>query len=609
MAVLNHPLAAVVETLPLQPGVYRFLNAQGAFLYIGKAKVLRHRVASYFNHAQQEMPARLQAMLSHARQLEITVTASEIDALLLEAAMIRRHKPPYNVLLKDGKSYPYLHLTTDGPFPSIALYWGNRQSGGRFFGPYPSTAAVQATLKQLQQAFPLRQCADVEFANRTRPCLQYQIGRCHAPCCQKITPEQYAPLVQEVILFLEGKDQQLLSQLQTTMWQAAARMEYEQAAVLRDRIKAITHVQAKRRINLSSPHADLDLVAMICQNGLTAVQVFFIRAGINLGNRLFFPQTPIDQPWSARDILQSFLEQFYIDKIPPAEILINHPLADPDGWLHTFLQQRRGSAVELRVPLRGEKQQLLQMAILNAQMAIDRRLASQEIWQERLQRLATRFQMAVIPKRIEVYDISHSQGEAPVGAMIVCGATGFIKSEYRHFAIRDPLLSDDTGRMAEMLARRFKNPLAVWPDLVLLDGGLGQLHAALRVAAAQQIPPSVRFAAIAKGTSLQETGRERIFLPEQADPLHLTEHDPLLFFLQTIRDEAHRCAIRAHRSQRDKQRTTSLLDQIPGIGPKRKKALLHHFGSVRNIKSAGVEEIIQSGILPRPLAERMHEFL
>jgi excinuclease ABC subunit C len=605
-----HPLQSVVATLPTAPGVYRFINPQGEILYIGKARVLRQRVGSYFARGPQELSPRILAMLSQATQLELTVTPSETDALLLEASMIQQHKPRYNVLLKDGKSYPYLHLSTDTPFPTLTVHRGDRTGGGQFYGPYPSVRAVRDTLHTMQKLFPLRQCSD-QSANwtpgqRQRPCLQQQIGRCHAPCCHRISAEDYRKIVEEVTLFLEGKDRQLIASMEQAMWQAAERLEYEQAATLRNRIRAITHVQERRRINLSSPDADLDIVAIALRAGVAAVQVFFVRAGINLGNRLFFPALPPETGLAPEEVLQGFLEQFYIDKPPPAEILVSH---DPDprqesGILQRFLRQQRGRAVTLRRPLRGEKQQLMQMAIHNAELALERRLTSRENWQDRLVRLADRFNLPALPTRIEVYDISHSQGELPVGVMVVCGPDGFQSSAYRKFAIRDTSLPDDTSRMAEVLTRRFRDP-SIWPDLVLLDGGVGQLNAVLHALAGTDIPQRVHFAAIAKGVD----HRDHIFLPDQPEPLWLEERDPLLFFLQTIRDEAHRCAIGYHRKKRDQHRMRSELDQIAGIGPQRKKALLHHFGSVRSIRGSSVEELVASGILSRPLAERVYHFL
>ncbi|MBF0136319.1 MAG: excinuclease ABC subunit UvrC [Magnetococcales bacterium] len=594
-----HPLQASLEGLPELPGVYRFLNAGGEVLYVGKAKVLKRRVASYFvrTHAQ----LRIQVMIQQARGLEITVTASENDALVLEANLIRQLQPRYNVLLKDSKSYPYLHLTTQQVFPRLTLYRGGRQEAGKYFGPYPSVQSVRETLKYMQKIFPIRQCEDGQFQSRKRPCLQYQIRRCAAPCCARVAPEAYANWIREVVLFLEGRDRQLVQELEKTMWEASCKHDFETAILLRDRVRAIRHVQEQRRLDLE-PDDDLDVVCHREREGIHAVQVFFIRAGINLGNRGFFPENTTGVPDA--EVLEAFLIQFYADKKPPTEILVNLATPDPEWLAHAL-------GTTIRLPQRGGKRRILEMAIANAEEALTRRLSGAAENRRRLDELAEILDLDGPLERIEACDVSHFQDRHVVGSLVVFGPSGFNKNSYRRYALTDPRLCDDTARMAAMLRRRFaalqKAPPETWPDLLILDGGLGQLHAVMAVAREMQME-QVAICAMAKGVE-RNAGKERLFLPGKELPLILPPESPVLFLLQNIRDEAHRFAVGYHRHKRGREQIRSGLDAIPGVGSKRKQTLVRHFGSVKNLRQATVTELAAvKGISPG-LAEQIHAFL
>ncbi|MBF0369019.1 MAG: excinuclease ABC subunit UvrC [Magnetococcales bacterium] len=678
-----HPLQERLPTLPLEPGVYRFLDEAGRVLYVGKAKALRKRVASYFTGSSQ--PSRVRVMLGHARELEITVTASENDALILEANLIKRFRPRYNVLLKDDKSYPYLHLSTDHPFPRLSLYRGDRKQGGRYYGPYPSVVAVRETLRFMQSIFPIRQCRDSQFSQRTRPCLQYQIKRCRAPCSDRVGKEEYGRWIQEVMLFLEGKDRVLVDLLNEAMWEAAEKQAYEEAARIREQIKSLAHVQEQRKVNLPGD-PDLDVVGLFRDRGQYAVQVLMVRQGNTLGSRSFFPENTGDLEEGA--VLEAFLEQYYgagQAQIPP-EILLDRQVMDPQ-WLEAALSRRREGVVHLRQPVRGARRRLVEMAVVNARQALTSRLSGSAAHRRQLADLATALGLEEPLERIEAYDISHISDSHPVGSLVVFTSEGFQKKSYRKFILSDPALLDDTARMAALLSRRFRRlvnppdgprggaqrekqseesgrkdstgglpspgkadqatigrddpssdqsdipqekqlvksethdmPKAIsgsgpdssgeiseekWPDLVLLDGGLGQLNAVLAVAMEEGFG-HVPFCAVAKGPD-RNAGRERLFLPGGEPPSILSPDSPTLFLIQNIRDEAHRFAIGFHRSRREKSQTRSVLDEIAGIGPKRKRMLLSHFGSVKAIKGASLPELTEMSGLPKELAQRIFD--
>ncbi|MBF0176138.1 MAG: excinuclease ABC subunit UvrC [Magnetococcales bacterium] len=595
-----HPLHATLEGLPELPGVYRFLNEGGDLLYVGKAKSLKRRVSSYFSRALA-LP-RIQVMIQQARRLEITITASETDALILEAHLIRELQPRYNVLLKDSKSYPYLHLSTQQRFPRLSLYRGGRQEAGRYFGPYPSVQAVRETLKYLQKIFPIRQCDDGQFQSRRRPCLQFQIRRCSGPCCERTSEEQYANWIREVVLFLEGRDRQLVEELAKSMWEASERHDFETAAMLRDRMQSIRHVQEKRRLDLE-PDDDLDAVCIVEREGVHAVQVFFIRAGINLGNRGFFPENTAGVP--VAEVLEAFLMQFYADKKPPREILVNLVVPDVE-WLSKAL------GATLRFPQRGGRRRILEMATTNAAAALVRRLGGEAENRRRLEQLAAALGLDGTLERLEAYDVSHIQDRNVVGSRVVFGVSGFVRSGYRRYALTDDRLHDDTARMAAMLRRRLtklqqESAAEEQPDLIILDGGLGQLHAVMDVAREIQAS-AIPLCAMAKGAD-RHAGKERLFLPDKLSPVILPPDSPVLFLLQNIRDEAHRFAVGYHRHKRSREQTRSDLDAIPGIGSKRKRALIRHFGSVKNLRGASVVELTAVKGIALGLAEQIHTML
>ncbi|MBF0611404.1 MAG: excinuclease ABC subunit UvrC [Magnetococcales bacterium] len=610
LELVQHPLREQAVNLPARPGVYRFLDGAGVVLYVGKAKDLRRRVSSYF--VPQRLSLRIQLMVSRARALEITVTNTENEALILEANLIKRYRPRFNVLLRDDKSYPYLHLSEDHDFPRLSIYRGDRREKGRYFGPYPSTTALRETLKWLQRVFPLRQCEDSDFSRRQRPCLQHQIGRCAAPCCHLTSQERYGEWIRELVLFLEGRDRQLLSRLEESMWQAAATNQFEEAARLRDRLHAIGQVVEKRKVQLTAGKGgqgiDLDVVYVARLNEVTVVELFMIRGGLNLGNRSFFPENAAEG--ELPQILASFLGQYYSRHQPPAEVLVSH---DPPekSWLLAALTQQWEKSVSLHRPLRGEKVHLMTMAENNAMDALQRKLGTLRGMSEQLAGLAALLEMKHIPKRVEAFDISHHQSDSAVGAMVVFGVEGFQRDHYRRYAIQDISLPDDTTRMEEVLFRRYgqgSKEEGVVPDLILLDGGEAQLAVGQRVVAQSPVLSQVVLCAFAKGPQ-RKIGKERLFVAGSATPLILDPHSPIMFLLQNIRDEVHRFAINYHRAKKGSSITHSRLEEIPGVGAARKKALLRHFGSLAAIRQAGEEALSQVTGISRELAQKICSYL
>jgi len=581
-----------VRTLPHRPGVYRMLNAAGEALYVGKAKSLKKRVVAYTRVAQ--MPVRLQRMVTETRSMEVIVTHTEAEALLLEINLIKQLKPRYNILLRDDKSFPYIMIPGDHPFPRILKHRGARTKGNTYFGPFASALAVNATLTTLQKVFLLRSCTDAVFANRTRPCLLYQIKRCCAPCVGHVDAEAYSKLVGEAREFLEGNSRTLQAKFATQMDAASAALDYETAAEFRDRIRALTAVQAHQDINIRDLR-ETDVIALHRAGGQSCVQVFFFRAGQNFGNRAHFPAHGADDEDGA--ILEAFIGQFYDSAPAPREILISAPVPNPD-LLSEALALRAEHAVTITVPQRGERRKLMDHAVTNAREALGRRMAENTAQRKLLEGTAEVFKLAAPPERIEVYDNSHISGTHMVGGMIVAGPSGLMKNAYRKFNIRTADLApgDDYGAMREVLTRRFaraqkedpNRDQGQWPDLVLLDGGQGQLNAGLAVLAELGIT-DLCIAAIAKGPD-RNAGREQFFMPN-AEPFTLPPAHPVLYFLQRLRDEAHRFAISAHRAKRSKALGQSLLDEIVGIGAARKKALLRHFGSAKSVAVAGIADL------------------
>lgn len=588
-----------LKALPLSPGVYRMLNTAGDVLYVGKAKNLRKRVTSYTQLLRQ--PNRLRRMISETVGLEVVTTHTEAEALLLEANLIKRYKPRYNILLRDDKSFPSILLTADHAFPQVLKHRGARNRQGQYFGPFASAWAVNQTLTVLQQAFLLRSCSDSVFAARTRPCLLHQIKRCSAPCVSRIDEESYGGLVEQARGFLTGDSQGIQKVLAQRMQEASDRLDFEEAAQYRDRIRALSRVQAHQDINLRGIGA-ADVVAAHQAGGQTCIQVFILRAGRNYGNRAYFPSHARDN--EAPEVLEAFLAQFYDSTVPPRVILLSHTLPN-QALVSEALSVRAGHKVRLTAPQRGEKRRLIAHALDNARAALGRRLAESATQRRLLDGLAEVLDLDAPPERIEVFDNSHISGTRPVGAMIVAGPEGFAKGAYRKFNIRGDLgkgnstatdepaaTADDYAMMREVLTRRFSRALKEdpdrtgnqWPDLVLIDGGPGQLGVATGVLEELGIE-DVALAAIAKGPD-RSAGRERIHRPDKP-PLTLEPRHPVLYFLQRLRDEAHRFAIGAHRGRRSKAVSKSALDRIPGIGARRKRALLHHFGSAEAVSQAG----------------------
>jgi excinuclease ABC subunit C len=592
-------LRAALADMPIGPGVYRMLDDVGEALYVGKARSLKRRVAQYLQWAR--LPIRLQRMVAETRRLEIVVTHTEVEALLLESNLIKRLMPRFNVLLRDDKSFPHIALLDDHPFPQLAKHRGARERKGAYFGPFASAGAVNQTLTALQRAFLLRSCSDAVFANRTRPCLLFQIKRCSAPCVGRITEAEYARAVADARAFLGGKSREAQAGFVAAMQTASAALDFETAALYRDRIRALTQIQSRQDINLEAL-GDADVIALHLEGGVASIQVFFFRGGRNCGNRPYFPRH--DRGLEAGEILGPFLGQFYDDKPPPPLVLLSHDVPE-HALLAEALAGRAGHRVELAVPERGEKRKAVEHALANAREALMRRKVDDARQGELLDGVARVFDLPAPPRRIEVYDNSHIMGREAVGAMIVAGAEGFRKSDYRKFNIRglrgpdapDGIApGDDYGMMREVLGRRFARALKEdpdresgnWPDLVLVDGGVGQLEAAAAALTELGID-DIALVGVAKGPD-RDAGRERFFLRGRA-PFQMPPGDPVLFFLQRLRDEAHRFAIGTHRARRSALIQGSALDEIPGIGPKRKRALLLHFGSARAVARAGLPDL------------------
>jgi excinuclease ABC subunit C len=600
-------IRAGLATLPSSPGVYRMLNAKGDALYVGKARNLKARVANYTHF--DALPQRLKRMVAETRRLEVILTHTEVEALLLESNVIKHLEPRYNIVLRDDKSFPYIHLTGNTDFPLLTKHRGSHEGAGDFFGPFASAGSVNRTLIALQRAFLLRSCSDSIFASRTRPCLLYQIKRCSAPCVGRIDKEGYAKLVGDARNFLSGRSQDVQQHLSTQMQARSDAQQYEAAAYVRDRIRALTQIQGHQEINIREL-GDADVIAAHQAGGQTCVQVFFFRGGQNWGNRPYYPAHARDL--DAAEIMTAFLGQFYEDKVPPRLILLSHaPTEVP--LLAEALASRAGARVELQVPQRGDKLQLVNQALVNAREALARRLAESSAQQKLLAGVAQTFGLEAPPRRIEVYDNSHIQGSNAVGGMIVAGPEGFIKNAYRKFNIRDmPNSGDDYAMMREVLTRRFARALkedpgrehGTWPDLVLIDGGAGQLTAANAVLADLGIS-DLCVIGIAKGPD-RDAGRERFFRAGR-EPMSLEPRDPVLYFLQRLRDEAHRFAIGTHRARRVKAIGVSPLDDIPGIGARRKRALLHHFGSARSVARAGLVDLERVDGISRNVAKKIYD--
>lgn len=602
-------IKAVVRNLKSVPGVYRMIDVRGEVLYVGKARSLRHRVTTYTQEAR--LPQRLQRMVALTRSMDIVITASEAEALLLEAQLIKRFRPAYNVLLRDDKSFPFILVREDHDFPRIQKHRGARRAKGQYFGPFASAGSVNQTLNALQKLFLLRSCSDSFFANRDRPCLLYQIKRCSAPCVGRIAASDYAELVQDSKAFLSGRSTGTQTKLGAAMDAAAERMDYELAAVYRDRLKALTFIQGSQGINASGL-GDVDVFAIAQDAGQTAVEAFFIRGGQNWGHRSFFPAhtTGVELP----EILSSFLVQFY-ETVPPPPLVLTDVEPVEAALLAEALGTLAGRKVALSVPQRGDRLRLIAQAQRNASESLARRIADNSTQARLLNEMADLFDLEAPPRRIEVYDNSHIQGTNAVGAMIVAGPEGFDKSAYRKWTIKRPGTTpgDDFEMMREVIQRRFARAQdedpdrtqGQWPDLVLVDGGKGQLSAAMESLAELGID-DVPVAGVAKGPD-RNAGRETFFLPDGRE-FTLPVGSSTLFHIQRLRDEAHRFAIGAHRQKRAKALTTSPLDEVPGIGPARKKALLMHFGTARAVRNASLEDIRRAPGVSVATAQAVYDY-
>ena len=600
-------IAEFVRTLPRKPGVYRMIAADGEVLYVGKARSLRSRVAAYTQPTR--LATRLMRMVSSTRTMEFAVTDSEAEALLLENNLIKRHRPRFNVLLRDDKSFPYIVIRKDTEWPQLAKHRGTREPANEYFGPFASATAVNRTLYALQRAFPLRSCSDGVFSTRTRPCLQYQIKRCTAPCVGRIEKQHYDAIVDEVRGFLGGRNREVQQKLSARMEQASSNLEFEGAAVLRDRIRALAHIQSHQSISLPSID-EADIFAAHLEGGQICVQVFFLRAGQNLGNRAYFPShgKDLDEP----QVLEAFIGQFYEARKAPKLILTSHEVAERE-LMESALALSTGHKVEIRQPKRGDQKDALDQAVINAREALARRMAERGTQRQLIDGVARVFALDAPPERIEVYDNSHIQGSAPIGAMIVAGPDGFNKNAYRKFNIKsNGAAGDDFAMMREVMSRRFGRALKEnpdrddehWPDLVLIDGGQGQLEAARQVMSELGLE-DIAIVGIAKGPD-RDAGRERFFVHGRP-PFSLEPRDPVLYFLQRLRDEAHRFAIGTHRARRAADITRSALDEVPGIGAGRKRALLNHFGSARAVGAATLEDIKSVPGISDALAQKIHD--
>ena len=593
--------------LTSQPGVYRMLDHEDNALYVGKAKSLNKRVISYAR--MNALSNRLMRMVSETTSMEIITTRTEVEALLLESNLIKTLKPRFNILLRDDKSFPYIMLTDDNGSPQLSKHRGPRKRKANYFGPFASASAVNRTITELTRAFMLRTCSDSIFSARSRPCLQYQIKRCSAPCVGKVTDIEYGEQVKLAARFLSGESKAVQEEFAKHMHEAADALKFEDAAIWRNRIRALTTIQAHQDINLPS-ELNADIIALDQKEGKSCVQVFFMRNGSNYGNRSYFPKH--ENEAEPTKIMAAFIGQFYDDKPVPPELLVNI-LPDQSDLIAEALSTQSDRKVVISQPARGHRRKLMQMAMRNSSEALSRELAQSSSQKKMLNAVQDLFDLDEMPKRIEVYDNSHIQGSNAVGGMIVAGEDGFIKSAYRKFNIlKDKDMpdfgGDDFAMMRQVLARRFKRAMqedperkiGVWPDLVLLDGGKGQLSSAMYVMDDLGIH-DVPMVAISKGPD-RNAGREEFHQPEK-DSFQLPMNTPVLHFLQRLRDEAHRFAIGAHRARRQKAATSNPLDQIPGIGAKRKKALLSHFGSARSISQADIPDLMQVDGINKAMAE------
>ncbi len=586
-----------------RPGVYRMIAADGEVLYVGKARNLKNRLTTYFVGKAQT--AKTMAMVAQIANVEVTITASETEALLLEYNLIKRHKPRYNVALRDDKSFPYLYLSTDQEYPRVSFYRGSRKLPGRFFGPYPNARATRETLLLLQKLFLLRPCSDAFFANRSRPCLQYQIKRCSGPCVQLITPADYRQDVNDAMQVLEGRGEELLQDLGQRMEQASQQLEFERAARLRDQIHGIKAIHSTQSVTRNTTH-DIDAVALVSSAGEHCVSIVFVRGGRNLGSTNFFPRAGLAENG---ELLSSFLAQYYLSREAPGEILISEPIEDAD-LLEATLGEKMQRTVRIRSSIRGVRARWLQMAQTNAELGMQMRQATQATTEDQLQAVATALALPGPPARIECFDVSHTMGERTVASCVVFTTAGPLKSDYRRFNIEGVEPGDDYGAMRQALSRRYariKKGEVPMPDLLLIDGGPGQLAQAMDVLKELQIE-GVATVGVSKGAD-RRPGQERLFLAHQELPTILAPDSPALHLIQRIRDEAHRFAIAGHRHRRAKARKESVLETVPGLGPRKRRELLRQFGGLQGVARAGTEDLEKVHGISRKLAQAIYDTL
>ena len=588
-----------LQTLTTRPGVYRMIDAGDQVLYVGKAKDLRKRVGSYFTRS---LNRRIQLMVSQIKRIEIAVTHTEAEALILENHLIKSLKPKYNVLLRDDKSYPYIYLSSDLTYPALSFRRGSRRGKGRYFGPYPSAGSTRDTLQLLQKLFPVRQCEEAFYRNRSRPCLQYQIKRCSGPCVGLVTPEAYAEDVNHAVLFLEGKTNAVVDHMVRRMERASQALEFEQAALYRDQIQTLRRIQERQYV--SGERGDLDIVALSKRGGSACTQVFFIRSGRNLGNKAFFPTVPPNA--SDESVLAAFVAQYYLEKPVPSEIILSRKLEDAP-LIEEVLSRQSGRKVRLSSGVRGERARWLKMAKGNAEIALKARLSARMGMQDRVEALQQLLQLPAVPERMECFDISHTRGESTVASCVVFNEQGPLKSDYRRFNIEGITAGDDYAAMRQALERRYRRvrrgevPL---PDLLFIDGGKGQLSAVHAIL--QDLGVSgLSLIGVAKGAD-RKAGMEQLFLLGRKAPIILPPDSPALHLIQQIRDEAHRFAITAHRQRRSKKRNRSVLEEIPGIGPKRRQRLLKQFGGLQELSRAGIEDLASVEGVSKALAEQIY---
>ncbi len=592
--------AGFVKGLTGRPGVYRMVDADGTVIYVGKAKNLKKRVGSYFR--KTGLTSKTRVMVAQIAHIDTTVTHTENEALILENNLIKELMPRYNVLLRDDKSYPYLLISGDN-FPRLSVHRGAKRKAGRYFGPYPSAGAVRESLNLLQKIFPVRQCENSYYENRSRPCLQYQIKRCTAPCVGLISEADYQRDVQHTIMFLEGKNQQVIDDLTTQMNAAAADLQFEQAAAIRDKIVSLRRIQERQYV--SSMQGDSDVLAALIRDGMAVVEVNFIRGGRSLGSKSYFPKGSADL--TEAELLSAFIPQYYLGKDVPVEILLSHQPADMP-LLEEVLQSESGHKVSLRQPQRGNATRWLQMAITNAEISLTQRLSSRANLLQRFEALQDALQLDELPKRLECFDISHTSGEKTVASCVVFGLEGAIKADYRKFNIEGITGGDDYAAMNQALSRRFtrlQKGEGKRPDLLLIDGGKGQITEAREVLAELNLS-DLPILGIAKGPE-RRPGEETLFLVGRAGEVVLSADSPALHLLQQVRDEAHRFAITGHRARRAKARNTSSLEEIPGLGAKRRQKILQQFGGLQEVKRAGVEDLASVDGISKSLAQKIYD--